>query len=224
MLIRNYTRFELKSGLISRVKLENCLLWVFFVFAGVALSGCPALAQGGLTVLQTGSGQPLTSEQQVLQLGVVGAQEISFDCGFASAETPAPGTFLDSFTVTIQDMLSDSAVVATFDASGVVWAPSTPGDVTLLDNQIQRQAIIPPSLAPILGQGVAYSVQLAVPTAFSGSAVTVYFDLFDNLNQTQSLGWFNNVELITTPEPSAGSLLALGLALMAIKKLASRKV
>ncbi len=211
------------DSIISSKRLSY-LLKVGFLFFGVMLSGVSVQAQGSITVLQTGSGQALLSDQQVLQAGAFGAPEILFDCGFASGEAPAPGVFLDSFTVTIQDGGSNSAVVATFDASGVVWAPPTPGNVILLDDQIQRQAITPPSLSPILGQGVAYSVQLPLPPAFAGSSVTVYFDLFDNLNQTKSLGWFNNLQVTSAPEPSAGILAALGLVLIAIKKLASRKV
>ena len=212
--------FQSDSALASKCLRHLSKVIVFSAF--LMASSIELQAQGTVTVLQTGGGQPLLSYQQVLQVGASGDPEILFDFGFATGETPAPGGFLDSFTVTIQDASSNTAVVATIDASGVVWAPPTPGNVFLVDNQIQRQAITPPSLSPILGQGVAFSVQLPLPTTFTGSSVTVYFDLFDNLNQTMSLGWFNNLQLVSVPEPPVGLMAGLGVVMIAIARLVRR--
>ena len=186
----------------------------------ILISGAlPAGAQGTLTVLQTGGGQPLVSDQQVLQLNGIVQPLILFDFGFVTDQTPAPGVFLDSFTVSFEDAASNVAVVATADASGVAWAPTSPGAVPLTDAQIQRQTILPPSQSPVLGQGVAYAVQVPVPSAFMGSSLTVYFDLFDNLDPTtRALGWFQNLQVVPVPEPPAGLLMGLGVVLMAIKR------
>ena len=179
-------------------------------------------AQGTFTALQTGGGQPLVSDQQVLPTAGLISPQLSFDFGFLTGEVPAPGAFLDSFTVTIQDPASDTAVLATVDASGVLWAPVSPGAVMVPPNQIQWQAIPPPSLAPVLGQGVAYSVLVPIPSSFTGSSVTVYFDLFDNEDAVMSLGWFNNLKVTSVPEPRAALLLALGLVIAAVRRSRSR--
>jgi hypothetical protein len=180
-------------------------------------------AQGTLTVLQTGGGQPLVSEQQVLQIGGVATPSISFEFGFSTDETPSPGAFLDSFTVNLLDGNSDVAVVATVDASGTYWTPATPGAVTLDPSQISFQGINPPAQSPVLGQGVAYSVVIPVPSAFTGTTVTADFDLFDNQNsQTSAVGWFQNVEVVGVPEPEAALLAVYGLVMFSMKKRTAR--
>jgi len=170
-------------------------------------------------VLQTGGGQPLDSQQQVLQIGGITAPSISFEFGFSTDQTPSPGTFLDSFTVNLLDAGSDVAVVATVDASGTYWTPTTPGTVTLDPSQISFQGINPPGQSPILGRGVAYTVLIPVPSSFTGTTVTADFDLFDNQDsKTSALGWFENVAVVGVPEPRTAVSAILGLALFAMKK------
>jgi hypothetical protein len=175
-------------------------------------------AQGTLdyVVLQTGGGQPLVSDQQLLQTAGVPTQALFFDFGFFTDEIPMPGAFLDSFTVTIQDGSSATAVLVTADASGVLWSPFSPGAVFLSDSDIVRTAIIPPSLQPILGQGVAFSVRVPLPAQFTGPTVTVYFDLFDNVDQIMSLGWYYDPHITSIPEPQSGWLFALGVGLLLV--------
>ena len=200
------------SVLFTRV---TVLVIALFVITNVR-SVC---AQGTLTVLQTGGGQPLVSQQQVLQIGGITTPSISFEFGFSTDQTPSPGTFLDSFTVNLLDAGSDVAVVATVDASGTYWTPTTPGAVTLDPSQISFQGINPPGQSPILGRGVAYSVLIPVPSSFTGNAVTADFDLFDNQDSnTSALGWFENVAVVGVPEPQAGVSAIFGLALFVMKK------
>jgi hypothetical protein len=195
-----------------------------FVIALLVIIGARSVsAQGTLTVLQTGGGQPLVSQQQVLQIGGITTPSISFVFGFSTDQTVSPGTFLDSFTVNLLDGNSDVAVVATVDASGTYWTPTTPGAVTLDPSQISFQGANPPTQSPIFGRGVAYSVVIPVPSSFTGNTVTADFDLFDNQDTTTSaLGWFENVDVVGVPEPRTAVSAILGLALFAMKKRISR--
>jgi hypothetical protein len=172
-------------------------------------------AQGTLdyVVLPTGGGQPLVSDQLLLQMAGVATPTLFFDFGFFTEETLIPNDFLDSFTVTVQDDANVTAVLVTVDASGTVWTPVTPGGVLLFDGDIQRTVISPPSLQPVFLPGVAFSVAMRLPVQFAGPTVTVYFDLFDNLNEKMSTGWYRNPRIGPIPEPHPGWICALGLGL-----------
>lgn len=189
----------------------------FFFLQFYLWIGCGSvLAQGTFTFLQTGGGQPLVSQQQTLDTMGIPSPELEFDFGFITGEIPAPGYILDSFTVTIGDDAGDLATLLTIDASGVTWAPFTPGAVPVADSQIQRVSITPPSMAPVNGQGTAYSVDVPVPDQFSGTNLTVYMDLFDNQDATMSLGWSANLRMKPTPEPEVTALAAVALGFVAI--------
>ena len=192
---------------------------LFATIWNVIAGGASLYAQGTITPLQTGSGQALVSQQEVLQLAGTVNPTLVFDLGFVTDEIPVPSAFLDSFTVTLQDTLeSVTAVLATLDASGVVWAPPSPGALVLPDSQIQRQAIPPSSLAPVNGRGTAFAVHMAVPAQFTGATVVVSFDLFDNQNQAMSLGWYSSLQLISVPEPQVWSLIGLGCLVWRLSK------
>ncbi len=168
-------------------------------------------AQGTFTPLQTGSGQPLVSDQVPVPLPGVIAPVVLFDFGFATDETPAPGVFLDSFTVTLEDPSSGATiVVATVDASGVVWAPLTPGAIGIPDADILRGPIAPPAASPVLGRGTGYTVRVPLPSQFAGATCNVDFDLFDNLDPRMSVGWYSGVRLLAVPEPRVVAIIALG--------------
>jgi hypothetical protein len=180
-------------------------------------------AQGTLTVLQTGNGQPLISDQVTLPTAGVASPVIDFDFGFATDQTISPGTLLDSFTVSLTDAASDVAVVATSDASGTYWEPSSPGAYTLSPNAVQWQVIAPPSGSPIFGNGVAYTVQVSLPAAFAGANVTADFDLFYNGNSSATaMGWFQNLQVQAVPEPSTLALMTLGVVTYLVKRKFSR--
>jgi hypothetical protein len=58
-----------------------------------------------------------------------------------------------------------------------------------------------------------------VPTQFLGNSLTVYFDLYDNLSGASSLGWYEDLGVMTpVPEPRTALMVGLGLVLIAIKK------
>jgi hypothetical protein len=174
--------------------------------------------QGTLNLVQTGGGQPVVSRQETLLVGGITSPELLFNFGFVTQEVVVPNTLLDSFTVTVQNpATSTSAVLVTIDAGGPVWAPSSPGNLTLSDSEILRQGIPPPSLPPVLGRGVAFSVAVPLPSVLIGPTLNVSFDLFDNQNSLMSLGWYDGLEVASSvPEPQIWELLALGVTLLAI--------
>jgi hypothetical protein len=171
----------------------------------------PGWSQGTLTVLQTGGGSPLVSSQEDLTLADVSSPELVFEFGFFSNETPAPNVFLDSLTVTLQGSSSGSAVLLTADASGVVWAPLSLGGLSLNDGDIVRTMMTPVPDAPIAGRGVAYSVTVPIPQGIDGPNATLYFDLFDNLDENSSLGWYTTPRIVAVPEPRSMSFFAVAL-------------
>lgn len=179
-----------------------------------------ASAQGSLNpvVLQTGGGQPLISAQENLQLNGPVSPMLYFDFGFFTEEDVVPEEFLDAFTVTIQDASLTTAVLLTVDAGGTIWAPFTPGAVLLNAGDVARSPLIPPSMTPILERGIAFSVQLPVPTQFTGPSITIFFDLFDNQNAQSSLAWYRNPRLDNVPEPGSAALFLSGLLLIAIRR------
>jgi hypothetical protein len=108
----------------------------------------------------------------------------------------------------------NSLLLLTADASGVVWAPTTPGGIVFPPDSILRSAVAFPSLQPVLANQTAFAVTVPLPTVFSGP-VNVYFDLFDNLNPTPSLGWYRAVVI---PEPRTWALLVAGAVLIWMRK------
>jgi hypothetical protein len=175
------------------------------------LSSPIASAQGTLTVLNTGGGQPLVSEVRGLFVDAGSVQpRLLFNFGFATGENPATETFLDSFSVTIQDSNQVvTAVYLTADASGMILAPPSPGAIVIDPATIDTNALAYPSLNPILLNRRAFVVSALIPAQFIGSQINVYFDLFDNLNSIASQGWFSNLRVGAVPEPQAGLLLLL---------------
>ncbi len=174
---------------------------------GWLLASCLAMAQG-IAVLNTGGGTPLVTSSQLLQIPASSVPvPLLFEFGFGTDETASPGAILDSFTVTVQDAaMLHTLVLLTADASGVVWAPPTPGAILIPPEAILRTSIPFPSLQPVLANQSAFVVMVPLPTVFTGT-VTVHFDLFDNLNPSSSLGWYNRVNV---PEPGTWVLLVAG--------------
>lgn len=168
-------------------------------------------AQGTLTVLNTGGGQPLVSEVRPLFVDAALLQpRLLFNFGFATDETFVPDTFLDSFTVTIQSSNQlFTAVYLTTDASGTILAPPTPGTLVIDPATITTSALAYPSLQPILANQLAFQISAPIPAQFVGGQINVYFDLFDNLNANASQGWFSDLRVTAVPEPHAWMLLLL---------------
>jgi hypothetical protein len=175
------------------------------------LSASPVSAQNTLTAMNTGSGQPLLSEVRSLFVdGLLFKPRLLFNLGFASNETLAFGTFLDSFTVTIQDPNQAlTAVYLTLDIAGTRVAPATPGTLFIDPATISTDPLAYPNLSPVLFDQRAFAVSASIPEQFVGGQVNVYFDLFDNQNSIASQAWFSNLRVESVPEPQVLSLLLL---------------
>lgn len=169
--------------------------------------GSSVWAQGTL-VLRTGQGMPVVTLVEPVLVPAQTPVMLEFEFGFATDETPTPGETLDSFTVTVQDAaMIHTLILLTADASGIVWLPPTPGGLWIPPSLIFWRHVPFPSLQPVLAYQSAFAVSVPLPEVYSSGPVNVYFDLFDNLNPTPSLGWFRGVQV---PEPSAWALLIAG--------------
>lgn len=185
----------------------------------VMVDGVSLRAQGNLTPLQTGGADSVVSVQEILQLAGMPNPTLAFNFGFVSDEVFVPDTFLDSFTVTLQDStLTYSVVLVTLDPSGALWLPPPQGTAAVADSQLQRWPVAPSSLSPVNGRGNAFAVQLALPAEFAGNSIQVTFDLFDNQNAIMSLGWYSDLRVFSVPEPQALVLLGLGLLILRCSK------
>ena len=175
------------------------------VGGAVYLSAASALAQSGitnegpLTVFRTGGNEPLlTLSVPVGPAPTNSPSFLQFDFGFGTAETNAPSTFFDSFSVTLQrNDQSATALLLTADQTGVQWAPPNPGGLALDPAGVQRADTDFPSLDPPMPLRFAFSVTFAIPMALTGGPLTLFFDFFDNLNSLASLAWVQNVRLRT---------------------------
>jgi hypothetical protein len=190
----------------------RCFAW-WAVCLCLLFIGQWAQGQGTVVFHNTGGGQPLITETRSL-IVAAGLQQprLNFAFGFATDEVQTPGSFLDSFSVTVQDINRVfTAVYVTADASGTVWAPLTPGTIVIDPASIAAVPISYPNLQPVLSDRRAYQVSAAIPPQFVGSSINVFFDLFDNLDATLSQGWFSGLSVGSVPEPQAWTLGLLAL-------------
>jgi len=153
--------------------------------------------EGPFTVFRTGTNEPLLT----LRLPFSGPPANSpallrFDFGFATAEADVPDVFFDSFSVTLQrNEPSASALLLTADRTGVQWAPANPGGLELAPGDVQHAPGSFPDLNPALALRFAYSISFALPAALAGGPLTLFLDLFDNLNAAASLAYVQGVRI-----------------------------
>lgn len=159
-------------------------------------------------VMRTGAGVPLQTQSVPFNSGEISMSPVlPLYFGFATLETPRPGLFADSFTVSVQ---SSAGIVylLTADVNGVQWAPLVPGALVISEASIQRAstefAVPTEGLTPV----AAYQVNYALPAAWETLPLTVNFDLFENQNTESSLAYFTVI-----PEPSPTLLVGLAVAL-----------
>lgn len=181
----------------------------------VGLLCLPSLAfaqgtPGDLVILQTSEGVFLVTEMRSLTWAPTDTPPmLYFSLGFSTDEAPSPGEFLDSLSVTLQTDNGDlTLLLLTIDAFGLVVAPPSPSAYPLDPNDVVSTPIEFPSIEPVLANQFAFEFSAALPEALLGRNTTLYFDLFNNQNSLQSLGWFSSE--IRIPEPSAAALALLG--------------
>lgn len=167
-----------------------------------------------LTTLDTTVGEALVSQERTVSFDPNGGSLLlQLKFGFGTDEVFGPGVIFDAFSITLQTAdLTKTWVLATFDASGVVWAPVTPGAETIDQSSISRTAINVPNLLPDFRFAQAYTVEWMVPTDATGEPLNIYYDLYNNQDPIASQGWFTDV--IVVPEPGVISFGVLGLGLV----------
>lgn len=192
------------------------LLWVVVaLFFG--LSAGATRGQGNeevLNTLDTTPGGSLISQvRSVTVESTEGSFLLQLKFGFGTDEVFGPGTIFDAFSITVQTAdRTKTWVLATFDASGVVWAPITPGTEALEGSTIGRTTVNAPNLIPDFRFAQAYAVEWTLPGAAVGQPLNIYYDLYNNQDPIASQGWFTDV--IVVPEPGVVSLGVLGLGLV----------
>lgn len=191
----------------------SCMIqrFQFLLISLLATCGSIANGQGTASILQTGGENPIVSS--AVPLVLEGNSILSFRFGFTTDESVMPEIFLDSFSVSLSDDLGGYAPIATLDASGAYWAPAG-GTVALTDEEIFREPIELPSSVTPLAQQLAWFVMVPIPEIFQGKPLTLYFDLFDNGNEVNSVAWFSDVTVQPVPEPEARWMALTGLLLL----------
>ncbi len=197
-------------------------LWALAAFLVIACGEGSAIAQSSfetVTTLNSTPGQAVVTEVRPVRIepGQTGPSVLQFSVGFGTDEVFGPGTIFDAFSLTLQTAdASRTWLLATFDASGVVWAPLTPGTTPFDESAILRTAVQTPNGLPDFKLHQAFSVEIQVPDNPAGQPLNLYFDLANNQNSVASQGWFSEVVLV--PEPGVTSLGILGavLALAAV--------
>jgi hypothetical protein len=71
--------------------------------------------------------------------------------------------------------------------------------LALAPEDIDLQEVTFPDLAPVLDLESAFAVSYELPPALTGQSLTLYFDLFDNLNALASLAYVAEVQISTLP-------------------------
>lgn len=191
----------------------SCMIqrFQFLLVSLLATCGSIANGQGTVSILQTGGENPIVSS--AVPLVLEGNSILSFRFGFTTDESVMPEIFLDSFSVSLSDDLGGYAPIATLDTSGAYWAPAG-GTVALTDEEIFREPIELPSSVTPLAQQLAWFVMVPIPEIFQGKPLTLYFDLFDNGNEVNSVAWFSDVTVQPVPEPEARWMALTGLLLL----------
>lgn len=193
--------------------------WLCLALATTAAWRADITSGQGTFVFNTGGGQSLVTETRTL--AVPGAVEsvLQFMFGFGTDETPAPGVFLDSFTVSIQDAAGQfTAVYLTADANGLVWAPTSPGALVIDPSAFVTGTIPYPALQPLLANRQGFQVSAPIPAQFAGASINVFFDFFDNQDAKASQAWFSNLAVTQVPEPGPWTLLLLGAGVALVTK------
>jgi hypothetical protein len=187
-----------------------CLLILAFS-VGVCVRQASAQAagittSGAYTLFRTGSNEPLQSLALPFDIPGDVPSTFSFEFGFATAEPDVPETFFDSFSMTLQSSnQTATALFLTADRSGVAWVPPTPGMLSVDSNDVVHGTASFPSLPGVsldLPFHLAYSVTFLIPAPFAGGPLSLFFDLFDNLNAAASMAYVKGLRLDATGDVS----------------------
>lgn len=151
------------------------------------------------TLLETDGSTALHTVRLPLALPFgVGLIRVEFDLAFGTRETPAPGAFLDAFSLSFEPPHTDaSALLFNADARGERWFPEDPGGVQFPVDGLQRTAI------PFAGGDLeswpvlaSYAVRLTLPIAWQDCEAGLWLDLFDNQTTPDSFATVRHLRLV----------------------------
>src|SRR5258708_2925337 len=202
------------SEVISKTNVRPTRVLIYpILLASLHHWSAPVFGQSTFSpvTVRTGGTQSLISTSQPLAtLSFPNAAPLQFDFAFGTDEVFAPNTIFDSFTITLQDNSFQSTfVILTADASGVAWAPPTPGALVVDPDSIQRSAISFPALQYQPAQQIVLHFIAPSPEDLAGQPAPIFLDLFENQNGQESFGCFHLTEI---PEPASAGLALLGFA------------
>lgn len=172
--------------------------------------------QGETAVFQTGTTEALGTLIHDLYVSATSPVfELEFSVGFSTDEQISPGLIFDAFSVSLKEINgATTAIFLTADAGGFVWAPPTPGTLSISPDTLRRTPIISPAFIPLRSRTEAFRVTVPVPREMRDRQLKLYLDLFDNRNGVESLVWVDNFALV--PEPHVWVLGLGGAALLAV--------
>jgi hypothetical protein len=161
-------------------------------------------------VLHTGGATTPITDWRVLEAASGPNAWVEFNFGFATAEELLAGSFFDAVTFSLQGSVpSATTTIVTLDRTGALFAPITPGGITLERPSIAWQEIaFPADLNPELAYRRAFTVSAPIPQELLGQPLTFFVDLFDNQNGVASVAYSTAPTVI--PEPSALLLAFVG--------------
>ncbi len=147
--------------------------------------------------LNTGSNQPLTSmsmRMKILPWDL--APLLLFNVGFSTEEPASPATIHDNFSVTlVTKTQTNTTILLSADAYGILWAPSTPGGFTLNSNAVVFRDISFSGAQSSALMATAFSVAVILPQEFAGQDAILYLDLFDNQDQQNSVAYLDRLRI-----------------------------
>lgn len=159
-------------------------------------------------------------------VGLPGAGQpgvLTFAFGFTTDEANSSGKLLDSFTISVADAAVPSAttIFLTVDTSGLVLAPPTPGTIPINSSALTLSPLAFPGSLPVLANRLSYLVTARVPDQLADKQLNVHFDLFNNVDGSDSLGWASKVTVVPEPQTAAWVLLGVGVWIVR-RRMASR--
>jgi hypothetical protein len=194
---------------------------VFFsaqrIATAMVLPAAVLAARAENIVLHTGGATTPITDSRVIEAVSGPNVWVEFNFGLATAEELLAGSFFDSVTFSLQGSApSATATIVTLDRTGALFAPITPGGITLERSSITwREIAFPSDVNPELAYRRAFAVSAPIPQELLGQPLTFFVDLFDNQNGVASVAYSTTPTVI--PEPSAlllafvGALFVFGL-------------
>jgi hypothetical protein len=166
-----------------------------------------------IDVLQTGTGMALqTAEVTVPLFGSANPAPLTFEFGFETQETVAPGQIFSSFSVQLGNQNGIYALIGTVDPGGMVLAPSNPGGVTISPSAITSTAITFPNGLPGYATQYAFDLTFTIPSTFWGESTDLYFQFYDDMSGQNALGFYSVPSAASVPDSGPWSLYGLAAA------------